>query len=241
MNLIIDNKTFELIKDKINNYPICLDKAKVKDDFKYRMVSPEIYDSNLLLDISEQTEFILTYIKTKPYYYTSPLTGLKINNINTATLVYKIKDKNGLVITDTLVNTVLFSNIIILLGECTADTMITIDKLDFLFLMSNKDEKIKIINLLLEDIGINNKIVRVEKLNITGYEENKSMNRIDVLTMNVTFNYKNTFLDINLEWNLGNDRLHGYLSINGRYLNKDNILEILLDKIIKEREKDEGQ
>ena len=205
------------------------------------MISPEIYGSNLLLDISEQTEFILTHIKTEPYSYSSELTGLRVDNINTATLIHEIKDKNGLVITDKITNTVLFSNIIILLGEYTADTMATIDKLDFLFLISDKDKKIDIINLLLEDMDINNKIIKVEKLYITGYKEDESMNRIDVLTMNVTFNYKNTLLDVNLEWNIGIDRLHGYLSINGRYLNKDNVLEILLDKIIKEREEDGKQ
>lgn len=237
MDIKVDDKTFKLIKDEINDIPVYMDEPKVKDPFGYRVLSPSTYDSHLLLNIDEKTELVLTYIKPTPYSHSNKLVGLRVNNLDSATLVNMVEDKNRKVITDELIKKVLFSNIIILLGEYTADIFTTIDKLDFYFLLLDNNKRVELVNTLLKDLDVSTNVVKVEKINVTGYKESEVMNRIDKLTINATFNYKNVFIDVDMEWNIGNNRSYGYLSIDGKYLNKNTILGILLDKIIKGKDK----
>jgi len=232
MKINVDEKIIRLIEENICCIPICIDEPKVKDSFKYLKIASKFYNANLILNINEKSDLVLSYLKTRPYRNYNILTGLKIDDINTVTLSYKLEDGSDLVITDKFIKTILLSNVIILLGKCSVNAMLTLDKLDLLFLMVDNDKKVDIMNTLLADMSIDLDKIKFEEVSVKRYKENKVMNRIDSLILNVKLVYKVREIELDMEWNLDEEDYLKYLSIDGIRINKDNIAELLLDKIL---------
>jgi len=242
MKISVNEKILESINAG-SMFPLSLEKIEKEKFYVYKFINKNIADSELYLVIDEKTDLELSYVYSinrclHPNKRIVKIIGVKVQNYETVSLLCKSGNENRKEIDDKIIKDILLKNIILVPHTSVFEPLLMADNLDLMFLLGDETEKVKILNTLLNELSVNLEKIKVEKVDIKEFVENKDLNTVTKLILDTVVNYKGKKISLNLEWIINTGIIEKHLTINNNPAEEHIISQALLDKIIEEKNKD---